>query len=116
MNIKIFVFDYLTHATVIDSTIEVTSDDIEIVERNYKAFREMYPNCQVNFVVDSNNFFFGPPLNMEKDETELSYEAYMDKWHGGPYESDSDRPDFETEHQIEDLIDEDWNRRDAVCQ
>ena len=115
MNIKIFVFDYLTNETIIDSAIEVNGD-IEIAERNHQAFREMYPNCQVNFVIDSNNFFMSPPLNQEKDEKELSYEEYMNKWHGGPYESADDMPDFETEHQIEDLIEEDWNKRDSVCQ
>jgi hypothetical protein len=92
MKVKIFVFDYLTHETIIDNTIEVASNDMDIVEKNHKAFRESYPDCQVNFMVDSDNFFFSPPLNMEKDEKELSYEAYMDKWHGGPQESDNDMP------------------------
>jgi hypothetical protein len=87
MKVKIFVFDYLTHETVVDSSIDVVSTDMDIVEQNYKVFRGAFPNCQVNFVVDSNNFFFGPPLNMEKDERELSYYDYMDKWHGGAFES-----------------------------
>jgi hypothetical protein len=87
MKVKIFVFDYLTHETVVDSSIEVMSDDMDIVEQNYKVFRGAFPNCQVNFVVDSNNFFFGPPLNMERDERELSYYEYMDKWHNGSFEN-----------------------------
>ena len=87
MKVKIFVFDYLTHETVIDNSIEVMSNDMDIVEQNYNVFRQTFPNCQVNFVVDSNNFFFGPPLNMEKDERELSYYDYMDKWHNGAFEN-----------------------------
>lgn len=92
MTIKIFVFDYLTHETIIDSTIEVNGD-YEIAKANHRAFREFYPNCQVNFVIDSENFLMSPPLNQEKDESELSYEAYMDKWYPEALESDNDYED-----------------------
>jgi hypothetical protein len=114
MTIKIFVFDYLTHETIIDNAIEVNGD-YEIAKANHRAFREIYPNCQVNFVIDSENFLMSPPLNQEKDEAELSYEAYMDKWYPQALESDSDMPDDEIERQIDSLIEEDWNKRDSIC-
>ena len=108
MTIKIFVFDYLTHETIIDSSIEVNGD-IEIAEANHKAFRELFPNCQVNFVIDNNNFFMSPPLNQEKDETDLSYDEYMAKWYTGALESDSDLV------TIERYDAEDWASRDSIC-
>lgn len=120
MTIKIFVFNYLTHETIIDSTIEVNGD-YAIAEANHKAFREMYPDCQVNFVIDSQNFMMSPPLNQDRDEIaydegRMTWKEFTDKWYRGAFESDSDMPDFETEHQIEDLIEEDWNKRDSICQ
>lgn len=97
MTIKIFVFDYLTHETIIDSTIEVNGD-YGIAEANHKAFREIYPNCQVNFVIDTDNFMMSPPLNQEKDEIaydegRITWDEYMSKWHNGALESDSDYED-----------------------
>lgn len=115
MTIKIFVFNYLTNETIIDSTIEVNGD-IEIAEANHKAFREMFPNCQVNFVIDKNNFFMSPPLNQEKDEEEMSYEDYMEKWYTVPLESDRDMPDEMIERQIDDLLEAEWNELDSNCQ
>jgi len=92
MTIKIFVFDNLTHETIIDSSIEVNGD-YAIAEANHEAFRELFPNCQVNFVIDTDNFMMSPPLNQEKDETDLSFEEYMAKWYTGALESDSDYED-----------------------
>lgn len=114
MTIKIFAFDYLTHETIIDSTVEVNGD-MGIVEANYKAFREMLPNCQVNFVIDSDNFMMSPPLNQEKDEIELEYEEYVAKWYKGAFESDSDMPDEEIERQIDELREAEWNELDSIC-
>ena len=114
MTIKIFAFDYLTHETIIDSTVEVNGD-MGIAEANYKAFREMLPNCQVNFVIDSDNFMMSPPLNQEKDETELGYEEYVAKWYNGALESDSDMPDHEIERQIDELREAEWNELDSIC-
>lgn len=97
MTIKIFAFDYLTHETIIDSTVEVNGD-MEIAEANYKAFRETLPNCQVNFVIDADNFMMSPPLNQQKDEQaydegRMTWNEYMDKWYTGALESDSDYED-----------------------
>jgi hypothetical protein len=114
MTIKIFVFNYITHETIIDNTIEVNGD-YAIAEANHKAFRELFPDCQVNFVIDSENFMMSPPLNQEKDEATMSYEAYMDKWYPQALSSDSDMPDDEIERQIDDLLEADWNERDSVC-
>jgi hypothetical protein len=99
MNIKIFVFDYLTHETIVDSSIEVMSDDMDIVEQNYKVFRGAFPNCQVNFVVDSQNFFFGPPLNMERDEDELSYNDYIQQEQDRKYNEEDLREAFKQSRQ-----------------
>ena len=108
MTIKIFAFDYLTHETIIDSTVEVNGD-MEIAEANYKAFREMLPNCQVNFVIDSDNFMMSPPLNQEKDEDSMPFDQYMAKWYNGALESDSDLVTLERYEQ------EDFASRDSVC-
>jgi hypothetical protein len=115
MTIKIFVFDYLTHETIIDSTIEVNGD-YEIAKANHRAFREFYPNCQVNFVIDSENFMMSMPLNQEKDEVTMTFEDFVDKWYPQALSSDSDMPDDEIERQIDDLLEADWNERDSICQ
>jgi hypothetical protein len=120
MTIKIFVFNYITHKIIIDSSIEVDGD-YEIAQANHKAFREMFPDCQVNFVIDNDNFMMSPPLNQEKDEIaneegRMTWDEYMNKWHRGPYESDSDMPDYEIEHQIDELFESEWNALDSICQ
>lgn len=94
MTIKIFIFNNLTHETIIDSTIEVNGD-YEIAEANHKAFREVYPDCQVNFVIDSKNFIMSPPLNQDKDEIayeegRMTWEEYISKWYNGALESNND--------------------------
>jgi len=100
MDIKIFVFNYLTHETIIDNTITVNGD-FATAEANHQVFREVYPDCQVNFVIDQDNFIFAPPINQEKDETaynegRMTWNEYVTKWHGGSaLESDSDMPDYE---------------------
>ena len=108
MTIKIFVFDYLTHETIIDSSIEVNGD-LSIAEANHKAFREIFPDCQVNFVIDSDNFMMSPPLNQEKDEDSMPFDQYMDKWYSGAKESDSDLVTLERYEQ------EDFASRDSIC-
>jgi hypothetical protein len=119
MTIKIFVFNYITHEIIIDNTIEVNGD-YAIAEANHKAFRELFPDCQVNFVIDSENFLMSPPLNQQKDEVaydegRMTWDDYMNKWYKGALESDSDMPDYEIERQIDDLLEADWNERDSVC-
>ena len=122
MTIKIFVFNYLTHETIIDSTIEVNGD-YAVAEANHKSFSEMYPDCQVNFVIDKDNFIFAPPINMKQDEIaydegRMTWNEYVDKWHsnGKALESDSDMPDYEIERQIDDLLEAEWNTLDSICQ
>jgi hypothetical protein len=114
MTIKIFVFNYLTHTVEIDSTIEVNGD-YQIAEANHKAFRELYPNCQVNFVIDNDNFMMSPPLNQQKDEAaydegRMTWDEYMSKWYQGALESDDDIRDT-----IDRMEEEDFASRDAVC-
>jgi hypothetical protein len=101
MDIKIFVFNYITKETVIDSTITVQGD-FATAEANHRVFREVHPDCQVNFVVDHDNFIFAPPLNQEKDEIaydegRMTWNEYVSKWHGGgsALESDDDMPSYE---------------------
>jgi hypothetical protein len=120
MTIKIFVFDYLTHETIIDNTIEVDGD-YAIAEANHKVFRETFPNCQVNFVIDNDNFIMSPPLNQQKDEIaydegRMTWNDYVGKWYRGAMESDSDMPDYEIERQIDDLLESEWNVLDSNCQ
>lgn len=98
MKVKILVYDHLAHETVIDNTIEVMSNDVEIAQRNHKAFREMYPNCEVSFIMDTRNFFISQPINMEKDEIaqqegRITWQEFMDKWYAGTVERfDDDMP------------------------
>jgi hypothetical protein len=100
MDIKIFVFNYITKETVIDSTITVQGD-FATAEANHQVFREVHPDCQVNFVIDQDNFIFAPPLNQEKDEIayeegRMTWNEYVTKWHGGSaLESDSDMLSYE---------------------
>ncbi len=100
MDIKIFVFNYITKETVIDSTITVQGD-YATAEANHKAFSEMFPDCQVNFVIDKDNFIFASPINMKKDEQaynegRMAWNEYMTKWHGGAaLESDSNTSSYE---------------------
>lgn len=120
MTIKIFVFNYLTKTVEIDSTIEVNGG-YETAEANHQVYREMFPDCQVNFKMDENNFIFAPPLNQEKDEIaydedRMTWNEYVTKWHGGgALESDDDMPDYEVERQIDELMEADWDMRDSVC-
>jgi len=97
MTIKIFVFNYLTHETIIDNTIEVNGD-YAVAEANHKAFSKMYPDCQVNFVIDKDNFIFAPPYNMTQDEIaydqdRMTWNEYVGKWYNGALESDNDMRD-----------------------
>ena len=85
MTIKIFVFNQLTKEVVIDNTIEVNSG-IDIAKANHEAFREMFPNCQVNFVIDQDNYLMSPALNMMLDEQEhkngnMTWDEYITKWY-----------------------------------
>jgi len=120
MTIKIFVFNYITKETIIDSTITVQGD-FATAEANHQVFREVHPDCQVNFVIDSKNFIFAPPLNQDKDEIayeegRMTWNEYVTKWHGGgALESDDDMPDYEVERQIDELMEADWDMRDSVC-
>jgi hypothetical protein len=119
MTIKIFVFDYLTHETVIDNTIEVNGD-YAIAEANHKVFRETFPNCQVNFVIDADNFIMSPPLNQEKDEIaydegRMTWNEYVGKWYNNnALESDSDMRDT-IDYEIERMEDQDFISRDSIC-
>jgi hypothetical protein len=121
MTIKIFVFNCLTKEVFLDTTVTVDST-VETAMANHKVFREIHPDCQVNFVIDQNNFIFAAPLNMEKDEQaynegRMTWNEYVTKWHGGSaLESDSDMPDDEIERQIDELIEADWNEKDSICQ
>lgn len=113
MNIKIFVFDYLTRETIIDNTIEVNGD-YQIAEANHEAFRELFPNCQVNFVIDDNNFMMSPPLNQEKDERaydegRMTWDEYSSKWYTGAFESGDIRD------TIDRMEEEDFASRDSIC-
>ena len=101
MDIKIFVFNCTTKETIIDSTITVQGN-LATAEANHQIFREVHPDCQVNFVIDNKNFIFARPINMEKDEQaynegRMTWNEYVTKWHGGgaALESDSDMPSYE---------------------
>jgi len=33
----------------------------------YKAYRKEFPNCFVNMISESGNFYFANPLNLDRD-------------------------------------------------
>lgn len=124
MNIKIKVINALTGKVEIDSTIEVNGD-YAIAQANHTAFSEMYPDCQVNFVIDNDNFIFAPPVNMMLDEQayengEITWNDYCNKWYKGSLsgcnEDDQDGiSDEEIERQVDMLLEQEWEMRDAIC-
>lgn len=124
MNIKIKVINQLTGRVEIDSQMEVTSP-MSTVHQNHEVIRRAYPDCQVNFVIDDNNFIFSPAYNMELDEIaydegRMTWDEYCNKWYNGCLSGcNQDDPDGisdeEIEKQVEMLIEEDFVNRDAVC-
>ena len=115
MNIKIKVINSFTNEVEIDSQIEVTSD-WKTVQNNHSIFRGAFPNCQVNFFIDDNNFIYSPALNMERDEQEydkgrMTWNAYINKWY-----KECPAMCNEEEDIIERYKAEDFASRDAVCQ
>lgn len=114
MNIKIKVINQLTNEVEIDSQIDVTSD-WETVQNNHNVFRGAFPDCQVNFFVDENNFIFSPALNMERDEIayhegRITWKQYCDKWYkGSPVGGNED------DEIVERYETEDFASRDSVC-
>jgi len=121
MTIKIFVFNYLTHKVEIDSTIVVIGD-YAIAEANHKAFSEMYPDCQVNFTIDQDNFIFSPPYNMKQDEIaydegRMTWKEYCDKWYNGSLSgcNEDDMSDDEIERQIEEIREAEFSQMDSIC-
>ena len=68
MNIKIKVINQITGHVEIDSQIEVNST-WETLSENHKVFREVFPDCQVNFYTEDNesmSMIFAPALNTAK--------------------------------------------------
>ena len=91
MNIKIKVIDQLTGKVEIDSQIKVSSN-FETVQANHQVFRNVFPDCQVNFFIDDNSFICAPALNMELDEQ--AYDEGRITWvHGARKISASERDD-----------------------
>ena len=91
MTIKIFVFDHITKETIIDSAMEINSLTWDIVEANHEKFRQMYPDSQVNFVIDDYNFLMSPPLNQDRDELawedgRMTWKDFSNKWYKGSLE------------------------------
>jgi hypothetical protein len=124
MNIKIKVINALNGQVEIDSEINVNGD-YAIAEANHNAFSEMYPDCQVNFVIDNDNFIFAPPVNMMLDEQayengEITWNEYCNKWYKGSLSgcNDDDNDGMsneEIERQVDMLLEEEWEMRDSIC-
>jgi hypothetical protein len=125
MNIKITVINHFTRETIIDSTVDVPND-WSVVEANHKAFSEMNPDCYVNFVCEEkNSFICSQPYNELQDEKaydegRMTWEEYCNKWYKGALsgcnEDDQDgMSDEEIERQIDMLLEQEWEMRDAIC-
>lgn len=119
MNIKIKVINQITGYVEIDSQIEVNST-WETLSENHKVFREVFPDCQVNFYTEDNesmSMIFAPAVNMERDEQAyhdglISWEQYCEKWFKGDL---TDRNEDDDIVILERYEAEDWASRDAIC-
>ena len=119
MNIKIKVINQITGHVEIDSQIEVNST-WETLSENHKVFREVFPDCQVNFYTEDNesmSMIFAPAVNMERDEQAyhdglISWEQYCEKWFKGDLTDCNEDGDIVILERYEA---EDWASRDAVC-
>lgn len=119
MNIKIKVINQITGHVEIDSQIEVNST-WETLSENHKVFREVFPDCQVNFYTEDNesmSMIFAPALNMERDEQAyhdglISWEQYCEKWFKGDLTDCNEDDDIVILERYEA---EDWASRDAIC-
>ena len=119
MNIKIKVINQITGHVEIDSQIEVNST-WETLSENHKVFREVFPDCQVNFYTEDNesmSMIFAPAVNMERDEQAyhdglISWEQYCEKWFKGDLTDCNEDDDIVILERYEA---EDWASRDAVC-
>jgi hypothetical protein len=97
MTIKIKVTNFLTNEVEIENEIQVTST-METVKNNHEVFRGAYPDSQVDFIIDDDNFIISPPLNMMKDEALvdqglMSESVYSKKWYGIDLQ-DTEEDDF----------------------
>ena len=127
MNVKITVRNHFTKETIIDSIAKGIQGGWATVQKNQKVFANAYPDCYVNFVeVDDDGmyldgFIFGMPVNQEKDEEayengHMTWAEYCNKWYRGDMAGcNEDMPDDEVERQIDELLEQDWEERDAIC-
>ena len=116
MNIDIKVIDLLTGKVEIDSRIKV-STNMDTVYANHEVFRSVFPDCQVNFLIDSKNFICSHPLNMQKDEQAyneglMTWKQYCDKWYDGSLSGCNEDDDLVILERYEA---EDFASRDSVC-
>jgi hypothetical protein len=116
MNIKVSIKNALTGEVVVDHTINVDST-FEITKKNHEIMAHAYPDCHVNFVMDNGDFIYGIPVNMERDERELSFEDYCAKWYPNvndvSWNDISGMSDEEIERQIDEMLESEWNERDS---
>ena len=96
MNIKVRIVNALNGEVVVDHTINVDST-FEITKKNHEIMAHAYPDCHVNFEMGNGDFIYGIPVNMERDERELTFEDFCDKWYPGVLEMEN----------------EDWDERDS---
>ena len=118
MDIRITVKNHFTKETIIDSIAKGITGDWTVVEQNHKVFTQAYPDCYVNFVeVGGSDGIWGMPYNQEQDEIALenghmTFGEYCKKWYQGDLD---EMPDEEVERQIDELLEQDWEERDAIC-
>lgn len=117
MNIKVSIKNALTGEVVVDHTINVDST-FEVTKKNHEIMAHAYPDCHVNFEMDNGDFIYGVPVNMERDELELSFEDYCAKWYPNVndigWNDPSGMSDEEIERQIDMLLEQDYNKRDSI--
>jgi hypothetical protein len=82
MNIKVRIVNALNGEVIVDHSINVDSTS-DIIAQNHQVMAHAYPDCHVNFEMDNGDFIYGIPVNMERDEVELSFEDYCAKWYPG---------------------------------
>lgn len=105
VTIKIKVINQLTGQVEIDNGdgITISEYQADIMFANAEAMADLMPDCQVNMVASNGDVVCIPSRNLMKDADTMPWDEYMAKWY----------PD--TNRQIADLEEQDWNEKDSIC-
>lgn len=83
MNITIKVINQRTGEVELDNTpgIEISEYSFSVMCDNANAFADTRPDCQVTMAASNGDFVCIASRNMMKDEDEMPFEEYVQKWY-----------------------------------